>query len=235
MDVALLPDQVVPQLWAAYKKTKEYKDGQIKVIPPHHKLVETQEKHELRTIYEKFVNSLDKDKNQKVELEHRNVGDWLNEWKTMHTLLFKHILKDRGGWRKINVRFGSPGDEEIYHIPNHWNVGKEIGFLAKTIQEKLKQKHSSMEDIFRTLAIIHYQFIRIHPFADGNGRIARAITDQLALYFGLPVAMGGYPRHDLKRRFAYHKAIRDCADDPECKELSLWIKSYIDKQLELIA
>ena len=37
------------------------------------------------------------------------------------------------------------------------------------------------EDKLNILADIHFRFIMIHPFDDGNGRIARAITDQVSL------------------------------------------------------
>lgn len=115
------------------------------------------------------------------------------------------------------------------------NCGRHTSRQRNTKWDRIHAKHRSDEEKFTTLAVIHYQFIRIHPFGDGNGRIARAITDQLALFFGWPTAMGGYPRHDDKRREAYHKAIRAAADDNSAKDLAGWISNYIAKQLEMIA
>ena len=99
----------------------------------------------------------------------------------------------------------------------------------------ISENYHSIDDQSRVLARIHYTFIRIHPFTDGNGRIARAITDQLAIYFGLPPAMSGYPRLDTKRRENYHKAIRACIADPEYSDLAAWIKGYIEMRLSDIA
>ena len=235
MEIALLCDDAHPQLWQAYKKTREFKGGQTKAIPPHHPLVEVQERNGLRSIYTTYVVKLSDVHNFRTALQERNITDWLNEWKHMHKLLWEHILNRCGAWRNKEVRFGDVGDEEIYHIPMPQDVPREMVELARVVQNRINLKHRSDEEKYITLAIIHYQFIRIHPFEDGNGRIARAITDQLAIFFGFPVAMGGYPRHDDKRRKAYHKAIRAAADDPSCKDLAGWISNYIEQQLDVIA
>lgn len=190
MEDSLSKDDVVANLWAAYTKTREYKSGQIFAIPPHLKLVEDQERWGLKEIYIKFVHRLNQTRNIKEELKNRTIKDWLDEWKEMHHLLFGTILKRCGNWREIDVRFGNPGDELIYHIPTHFEVPSQINALAKTVTELLNKNYTNDEEKFHTLAIIHYQFIRIHPFPDGNGRIARAITDQIALFsvFRLPWA-----------------------------------------------
>lgn len=221
MDVRLSEDDVVPPLWFAYRKTSEYRSGLVKAIPAHHPLVERQERNGLMAIYSSFIEKLNSTKNAKFELKNRTIGEWLEEWKNMHKLLFRHILKDCGGWRKTEVRFGTPGDEDLYHIPSSRKIPQEINTLGNMICELISKEYLSNQDKYTVLAKIHYQFIRIHPFADGNGRIARAITDQLSIFFGLPTAMAGYPRHDEGTRKHYHEAIRFCVEDPNCSRLAL--------------
>ena len=235
MEEALPRDIAHPNLWQEYIKTREYKEGQREAIPAHHKLVEKRERDGLRAIYRTYIAKLTETHSFRAALQLRTVDQWLNEWKKMHRLLWEHVLQKCGQWRKKEVRFGDVGDEDIYHIPKPHDVPREIAMLAREVNDRISTMHRSDEKKFTTLAVVHYQFIRIHPLDDGNGRIARAITDQLALYFDFPVAMGGYPRHDLKRREAYHRAIRAAADDPSCTDLAGWIQNYILRQLEEIA
>ena len=235
MDIPLNPDEITKQLWSAYKKTPKYKQGLQYAIPEHHQLVEKQEKLGLKMIYKQFVEDLLTTQNSRNALKKRTIDDWLDEWKGMHKMLFGRILVQCGTWRKIDVRFGAPGDEDLHRIPNYREVPREIAILVHTLRKKLQKRYSSDEERYAVLAKIHYGFVRIHPFFDGNGRIARAITDQLAIFFNFPPAMAGYPRHDSGKRILYHKAIHSCISDPSCKELASWIAGYIKEQLELLA
>lgn len=235
MDVALTKDDVIPQRWREYEKTPEFKQGQRYAIPAHDKRIENQERLGLKHIYSHFINELVSSRNIRSEFIKRTPADWLLEWKQMHTWLFKNILRECGEWRKKDIRFGDPGDEELHQIPSYQLVSYEVGVLASQLCDLLQRKHNTIDERLRTLAIVHYKFIRVHPFPDGNGRIARALTDQLANFFGFPMAMGGYPRHNPGRRKDYHQAIRACAFDPDCNELSVWIRSYIERQIEDLA
>lgn len=234
MDVPLAKEDVVNSLWSAYTKTYDYLNGQTKAIPAHNPLVEKQEEDGLRQIYSSFIQQLNSTVNAKETLKIRSIGDWLLEWKQMNKKLFHYILKECGEWRKIDVRFGDPGDEDLYHVPGYREVPNEMNQLAHKLCTEINQKFQTNNERFTFLAQIHYQFIRIHPFADGNGRIARVITDELSIFLGFPPAIAGYPRHDSKRRENYHRAIRACTEDALCSDLSIWISGYINKQLEMM-
>lgn len=49
---------------------------------------------------------------------------------------------------------------------------------VKTIEEKLKLS-------FR----IHFEFVSIHPFGDGNGRVSRILMNYIQAYFNLPISI----------------------------------------------
>lgn len=235
MESPLLRDEVVDVLWGQYRKSHDYKSGKVHAIPSFHPLVEQREALGSKRIYQKFILNYNKRQSIRNKLRNRTISAWLDEWKLMHKTLFDYILKKRGEWRDCFVRFGDYGDEELHHIPSPSNVPREMMKLANDINKRLNNIPTSLEDKYSALASIHYQFIRIHPFEDGNGRIARALTDQVSMYFGLPPAVEGYPRHDSKRREKYHSAIKACVYDASHEELKQWISSYISTQLKEIA
>ena len=76
----------------------------------------------------------------------------------------------------MQVVSGAMGKERVhYEAPNAERLEKEMKFFLKWFNAK-----DSMDAVIKS-AIAHFWFVTIHPFDDGNGRIARAIADmQLA-------------------------------------------------------
>ncbi len=48
-------------------------------------------------------------------------------------------------------------------------------------------KPDSTENVARSLAEVHSELLLVHPFRDGNGRLARWISDLMALQAGFPL------------------------------------------------
>ena len=47
-------------------------------------------------------------------------------------------------------------------------------------------RFSSLEEVIKALAIVHTELVLIHPFREGNGRVARMLATLMALQAGLP-------------------------------------------------
>ncbi len=82
-----------------------------------------------------------------------------------------------GKWRKRNepmrVLSGPIGKEKIhYEAPPGKNIEAEIKQFLLWWKTTLNKE----EGIIRS-GLAHFYFVTIHPFEDGNGRIARALTD----------------------------------------------------------
>ncbi len=92
-----------------------------------------------------------------------------------------------GGWRTIDVGpmqvvSGAIGREKVhFEAPSADRIEKEMeAFLAWF------ENQSDVDPVLRA-GIAHLWFVTIHPFEDGNGRIARAIADMaLARAEGIP-------------------------------------------------
>jgi len=72
--------------------------------------------------------------------------------------------------------------EEIHFCPVP-QLEKEMAWFIKVAQQIITEKDM---DPFRAAAWIHHTFVRIHPFADGNGRMARIISSIPLLKADLP-------------------------------------------------
>jgi Fic family protein len=90
-------------------------------------------------------------------------------WSGMHRI-------DTGCYRKdeMQVVSGPMGKERIhFQAPSATEVKKEMDMFLDWFNKK-----TEIDGVLKA-AIAHFWFIIIHPFDDGNGRIARVISDML--------------------------------------------------------
>lgn len=84
-----------------------------------------------------------------------------------------------GGWRKdaagpMQVVSGAIGREKVhYQAPSAERIDQEMRAFLQWFSSE------NQIDLVLKAAIAHLWFVTIHPFDDGNGRIARALTDLL--------------------------------------------------------
>jgi Fic family protein len=70
-----------------------------------------------------------------------------------------------GEYRRTDVRAGT-------HICPPW---RQVPRLVKDLLEWLNTEAADLPPVFSS-ALLHFRFVDIHPFRDGNGRIARALS-----------------------------------------------------------
>lgn len=107
-------------------------------------------------------------------LDHERIFGWHaalfpTGWSGMHRI-------DTGCYRKeeMQVVSGPMGKERIhFQPPSAKDVKKEMDIFLDWFNKK-----TEIDGVLKA-AIAHFWFIIIHPFDDGNGRIARTISDML--------------------------------------------------------
>ena len=144
-----------------------------------------------------FLKMLDK----KEEISNEILLRW-------HREIFSETKSDIAGkYRDYLVRVG-------YHIAPDWqNVKIMMNNLIYFIN---KEKMNPVELSARA----HYQFEKIHPFGDGNGRIGRLLTNHILWYAGYPMIIIEY-----KKRKSYYKALQ--------KEEESFVKYSIRRYLSI--
>ncbi len=105
-----------------------------------------------------------------------NISEW--QIKQIHALILKHIdSKNAGAYRKENVLIS--GAEHT--LPDYIIVSDEMKKLVQNYQETWPQLHPVERS-----ARLHIEFVKIHPFVDGNGRTARLIQNFELMKTGFP-------------------------------------------------
>jgi len=93
----------------------------------------------------------------------------------IHKILSKNLLikEKQGVWRyeKMGV-FDDQG--LVYMAIEPEKVAEAMKQFMQEIQQVLQQK-LTLEKVFYFASLIHLRFAHIHPFADGNGRVARIL------------------------------------------------------------
>lgn len=120
---------------------------------------------------------IDATKNFEQTLSNERLFSWHRSlFPTGESGLYKIIS---GNWRDdstgpMQVVSGALGKEKVhYQAPPANKVEKEMKLFLEWFNQEQEM------DIVLKAAIAHLWFITIHPFEDGNGRIARAIADML--------------------------------------------------------
>ncbi len=127
-----------------------------------------------------------------------------------------YVLYDLGGGRE-KLRFKAPSSRQ---------VPKMTAELLKWLKDSAKEIHP----IIRA-GILHLQFVTIHPFTDGNGRVARLLT-QLLLYrdgwdFRKIIVLEDYYNRD---RMSYYNAEHEVQGYhyQEGKDFTPWLEYFTE-------
>lgn len=105
-----------------------------------------------------------------------------HEIRNIHHLILQGTDRENAGtYRTLDVR--AAGTEHIY--PAHFLVSELMkDFVNWTQSDEAKSLHPMT---FATE--VHYRFVSIHPFKDGNGRTARLLMNLALLRAGYPIAI----------------------------------------------
>ena len=88
----------------------------------------------------------------------------------------------RGELRLLNVTAGIGGRSYM----NYSKVPIKLAEFCRQLNEsRAKASEMSMDELYRLTFDAHYQLVTIHPWADGNGRMARLVMNMLQFEFGL--------------------------------------------------
>jgi len=172
--------------------------------------------------------------------DHHDTIKWNeNEIKHFHKILLKYSEKDThhsGEYKKGSnavVAHDVDGNESVIFNPTPpYLTPKEMGELIEFTKQSLVKK-----EIHPLLIIGHFvgEFLAIHPFQDGNGRLSRALTNLFLLQEGYSyVQYVSLEKIVEDRKEAYYLALRHSQSErgtPK-EDISIWMEFFLDILIE---
>ena len=99
----------------------------------------------------------------------------------MHRDWLGGIYAWAGTYRTVEMQKGGFTWPPAYLVPQNMAV-----FEAEQIATHTPCRPAPVEEVSRRIAEVHAELLLIHPFREGNGRLARWLADLMALQAGYP-------------------------------------------------
>jgi len=174
------------------------------ILPKNKKVNDAIETKAHYSIYDKIINTTE-------ELSMDLICEWHEELFQITDHNSAGIIRDYS----VSIE-GSKVELPMYKI--------EIDMLLKDLFEWYNDKKNILHPVF-VASIMHYRFVAIHPFGDGNGRMARFLTNYI-LY------KNNYPMIDVDPdiRDQYYKALEKTDKKDHKLPFIQWFFKYYIKE-----
>lgn len=100
----------------------------------------------------------------------------------IHKLWLNKIYVWAGEYRNVNISKGGFQFASAHLLPKLMQ-----DFEKNTLSQYTPCNYFDIDEIAEAIAIVHTEFILIHPFREGNGRLGRLFSVLMALQADLPV------------------------------------------------
>lgn len=151
---------------------------------------------------------------------------------SVHAQLLDKIVKGKlkGHFREAQNVIKDSRTGEIVFLPPEV---KDVHSLMKGLLNYIHKNQIEKISPLILAPIFHYEFVTIHPFMDGNGRLARIISNAI-------LSVGGYDVHKYaalekqheKERIKYYHSLRSLQaqnyyDIPSTQNITSWIVYWL--------
>jgi hypothetical protein len=153
----------------------------------------------------------------------------IEDLKKIHGVMTNNILRESGEFRSGEEGVFN-GDECIFMAP----PAKFVPLLVSELFDWMKKNHNQVHPLIMS-CIFHYEFVFIHPFSDGNGRMARLW--QTAILSKWKTIFEYIPIESQIEKFQdeYYDVIAKCHINGESTIFIEFMLSQLDKILDDIS
>lgn len=154
-----------------------------------------------------------------------------NQIKSLHNILMKYSAKDQ--WHKGNYKMHSNAVEASFPDGTRQIIFQttEAGFATEDAIRQLINWYNSEREVHTLIKVASfvYDFLSVHPFQDGNGRISRLISTLLLLKNGYKWIQYVSFEHEIEnRKNEYYQVLRSCQAQRPNEDVTEWIMFFLN-------
>jgi Fic family protein len=150
--------------------------------------------------------------------------------KSLHNSLMKYSAKDQ--WHKGNYKQHSNAVEASFPDDTRQIIFQttEAGFATEDAIRQLLNWYDSETEVHPLVKVASfvYDFLSVHPFQDGNGRLSRLISTFLLLKNGYKWIQYVSFEHEIEnRKNEYYQVLRSCQAQRPKEDVTVWIQFFL--------
>lgn len=151
--------------------------------------------------------------------------------KSLHNSLMKYSAKDE--WHKGNYKVHSNAVEASFPDGKRQVLLQttEAGIATEDAIRQLLDWYNSETEVHPLIKVASfvYDFLSIHPFQDGNGRLSRLISTLLLLKNGYKWIQYVSFEHEIEnRKNEYYQVLRSCQAQRPNEDVTVWIQFFLN-------
>ncbi len=160
-----------------------------------------------------------------------SIGITESQIKSLHNLLMKHSVKD--AWHKGDYKQVTNAVEANLPDGTKQTIFKttEPGLQTQEAMVRLVEWYNNDEETLPLVkdALFVYEFLSIHPFQDGNGRLSRLLANLLLLKNGYSWIQYVSFEHEIEnRKSEYYKVLMDAQKNRPGENVTQWLIFFIN-------
>jgi Fic family protein len=154
-----------------------------------------------------------------------------NHIKSLHHILMKYSTKDH--WHKGNYKLHSNAVEATFTDGTKHIIFQttEAGFPTEDAMRQLLNWYNSETEVHTLIKIASfvYDFLSVHPFQDGNGRLSRLISSLLLLKNGYKwIQYVSFEQEIENRKNEYYQVLRSCQAQRPNEDITDWTMFFLN-------
>ena len=159
-----------------------------------------------------------------------------NELKGLHNQLLKYSQKD--AWHRGEYKQHSNNVEAKHPDGSNQIIFQTTpqGYETEDAMRNLVEWYSNDNETHSIIksAIFSYEFVSIHPFQDGNGRLSRLIASLLLLKNGYKWIQYVSFEHEIEnRKLEYYRELRRCQAQRPNENITSWTSFFMDALINI--